>query len=636
MGTCAGPSTQLSAHSKDAGEGRRRNRGRQPDPEPLLQNTGLLAEKEAADRAAGGMGCSLAKDDDVDLEAEEASNDSAEEEEVQPFAPGQNALLLQRLVSADKHQVLEALQELSEVLVVANEEDFIRSSNPINTSALAKTLISLLESSPDPFFLDIHAELLILACRCLYNLLEANPGASTTIAHSRGVEVLVDKLMEIEFIDLAETALKVLDRIATDYPSTILKANGLFACLQYLDFFGIHVQRTAVSIVANTCRSLPAFPTLNAQSSRAAEASQQALDKVMTVIDTIVRLVEYSDPKIVDNAAKSLQRIAEWSSRSPEKMQALFKKQHLETLANRIVVYSDYKQSETNNVFLLLLRTLSCVAKASQQLCHVLIKELGALSIFRTIIIGQVDQPQIDLTGFAVSRPTEQVMAILDFLGDVLPELEPKGVWRVSPDEPNKVSAAEPSFDQEVLAEYVELIFPLLFDVFMVSSLQTVRKRVVLCVSRVIAMATPERLSASLKKSKSFGKFVFELIHYHKSCIESLADLDTTVSASTKDEHLLVFAGLGIVLTVVDRCSPEFRGWFSREGVDAEVALLAEKCPRKQDEIGPLTEPHLSESSPTTQSPLEPSQTDPSSITALFQDFLSGAAEATPEDTAQL
>lgn len=50
---------------------------------------------------------------------------------------------------------------------------------------------------------------MLLSCRCLYNLVEANPGASSSISHHKGVGVLVGKLLEIEYIDMAETVLKV-------------------------------------------------------------------------------------------------------------------------------------------------------------------------------------------------------------------------------------------------------------------------------------------------------------------------------------------------------------------------------------------------------------------------------------------
>lgn len=113
----------------------------------------------------------------------------------------------------------------------------------INPSALVKALVEYLE--PDPFDLDfdLGAELMILSCRCLYNLIEANPSCSVAVAHSKGVQALVDKLMEIQYIDLAEMALKVLEKVSLDFPSAVLKANGLFAALQFLDFFSIHVQR---------------------------------------------------------------------------------------------------------------------------------------------------------------------------------------------------------------------------------------------------------------------------------------------------------------------------------------------------------------------------------------------------------
>ncbi len=125
----------------------------------------------------------------------------------------------------------------------------MRSSSRLNAPSIVRILVKILSSRPDPFStdLDLSAETMILACRCLYNLVSVNHAYVSLIAHSKGVEALVEKLMEIEFIDLAETALKVLEEISIEYPSFILKANGLFACLQFLDFFGIHIQRYDLS-----------------------------------------------------------------------------------------------------------------------------------------------------------------------------------------------------------------------------------------------------------------------------------------------------------------------------------------------------------------------------------------------------
>lgn len=53
--------------------------------------------------------------------------------------------LITALTSSNRHENLVALQELSELLVVANEEDFIRSSNPLATPSLVPVLLGFLQ-----------------------------------------------------------------------------------------------------------------------------------------------------------------------------------------------------------------------------------------------------------------------------------------------------------------------------------------------------------------------------------------------------------------------------------------------------------------------------------------------------------
>lgn len=67
---------------------------------------------------------------------------------------------------------------------------------------------------------------------------------------------MVSKLMEVEYIDLAEQVLSVLEKISLDFSAAVVHAGGLLAVLQYIDFFNIHVQRTAVSIAANAAVGL--------------------------------------------------------------------------------------------------------------------------------------------------------------------------------------------------------------------------------------------------------------------------------------------------------------------------------------------------------------------------------------------
>lgn len=59
----------------------------------------------------------------------------------------------------------------------------------------------------DPSADKLEAQL--LACRCLANLMEALPGSAHTVVHHGAVPVLCSKLVEIQYIDLAEQTLSV-------------------------------------------------------------------------------------------------------------------------------------------------------------------------------------------------------------------------------------------------------------------------------------------------------------------------------------------------------------------------------------------------------------------------------------------
>jgi hypothetical protein len=65
----------------------------------------------------------------------------------------------------------------------------------------------MVEMGADPSADDLEGQL--LACRCLANLMEALPGSAHTVVHHGGVPVLCSKLLEIQYIDLAEQSISV-------------------------------------------------------------------------------------------------------------------------------------------------------------------------------------------------------------------------------------------------------------------------------------------------------------------------------------------------------------------------------------------------------------------------------------------
>jgi hypothetical protein len=153
--------------------------------------------------------------------------------------PGQHTALIETLTSPLVHESLFALQELSEILSIATEDQFLRQSTGLNPTLITKNLLQILQTKTHS---DLLPDQMLMSCRCLYNLIEAFPSCINKLVELKGVDCLVDKLLEIEYIDLAEQVMKILEGVSQEFPSAVLKSNGLFALLQYMDFFGIHVK----------------------------------------------------------------------------------------------------------------------------------------------------------------------------------------------------------------------------------------------------------------------------------------------------------------------------------------------------------------------------------------------------------
>lgn len=137
---------------------------------------------------------------------------------------------------------LVALQELAEILAVSTEDTL---AGYFQTDSFARELVAILkgqtgrerageddddereDEDEDEVALVValaasvgndaygnpsgggDVEQMLLASRCLANLMEALPGSAHTVVHHGAVPVLCAKLLEINFIDLAEQSLSV-------------------------------------------------------------------------------------------------------------------------------------------------------------------------------------------------------------------------------------------------------------------------------------------------------------------------------------------------------------------------------------------------------------------------------------------
>jgi E3 ubiquitin-protein ligase TRIP12 len=98
---------------------------------------------------------------------------------------------------------LIALQELSDLLLVSNEDTF---AGHFAADSFVKELVTLMQPSETG---EENADIMLLACRCLANLMEAIRGSVANVVYGGAVPILCQKLLDIQFIDLAEQALSV-------------------------------------------------------------------------------------------------------------------------------------------------------------------------------------------------------------------------------------------------------------------------------------------------------------------------------------------------------------------------------------------------------------------------------------------
>lgn len=151
-------------------------------------------------------------------------------------------------------------------------------------------------------------DVLLLAARALSSILELFPGNAIPKAIAEGVvPSLCEKLMEIEYMDVAELALQILERIvckpealssqsaAAEYRHAVVQENGFVALLQFVDFFPIEIQRSAARIVCQLCTNFP--------SSMAGKLRQG--------LPLITNLLHSFDSEILQNACECLQKLGE-------------------------------------------------------------------------------------------------------------------------------------------------------------------------------------------------------------------------------------------------------------------------------------------------------------------------------------
>lgn len=322
----------------------------------------------------------------------------------------------------DPSTQLVALQELSEALSLANEDTL---AGYFPTESFVRELVYIMggpkppvtgsnaveqDSDEDMTAIEVaqaaglvdKGEMTLLACRCLANLIEAMPYAAHTVVSFGAVPVLLSKLTEIEFIDLAEQTLQVsltlddgiqtlqealltsaflldpqtLEKIAQEYPVSIVREGGLMAMLQYLDFFNIHIQRTAMTAASHCCRKL----------------STEHFAKVRDVVPIIRNVLGYADQRLVESACKCIVRLIDSFRHASELLEQLLDSELVQAL-NALLLQgsptsgSSASTSISTGTYTEVLKSLGIAVRASPKIAVTLL-ETNIVETLYTLLTG--------------------------------------------------------------------------------------------------------------------------------------------------------------------------------------------------------------------------------------------------------
>ncbi|KAL9610178.1 MAG: hypothetical protein Q9167_005106 [Letrouitia subvulpina] len=480
---------------------------------------------------------------------------------------------------------LIALQELSEILLVSTEDNLAGHFSP---DQFVKELVTLMDPSESG---EENSEMMLLACRCIANLMEALPPSTANVVYGGAVPVLCRKLLEIHYIDVAEQALSTLEKISVEFPSSIVREGGLTACLTYLDFFATSTQRTAVTTAANCCRNIP----------------QDSFAVVKEVMPILLNVLGSSDQKVVEQGSLCVSRVVESFKYQQDKLEELISTDLLKAIRRLLV------PGTTNligpNIHTQFLRVLSITARASPKLSAELLKMNIVDTLFQ--ILTGVSPPsgtedvatKIDsvvIMQALIHRPREHVYETLNVICELLPGVDTKTLsfqedaLSFEPAGDDLVLGNQPGSRKSPNAKRVELLknckdelrrfavvlLPTLTDAYSSTVNLSVRQKV---------------LTAQLKMLSNLDTTILEDALLTVPYASYLASI-----LSQQDHPTLVTFALQAVELLLVRLEPIYRYQFYREGVMAEIAKLADQISQDIGEKVKPSKPLQSEVSKNT------------------------------------
>ncbi|KAG8184831.1 hypothetical protein JTE90_004928 [Oedothorax gibbosus] len=526
-------------------------------------------------------------------------------------------LLVELQAAEDDEHQLQVLIEISQLLVMGNEDTLI--GFPVKQ--IVPILINLLLK-------EYNFELMNQACRALTYLMEALPRYSSIVVEA--VPVLLNKVQVIQCIDVAEQALTALKMLSKWHSKSILQAKGVAACLMHLDFFSINAQRTALAIIANCCQNI--LP--------------HEFSLVQGSLPVLSGWLTHQDEKSIESICLAFAGLVECFQNDRDTLMQISSNELLTNIQQLLVVSPPIVNSQ---IFTAIIHMLALLCASCSEIVVYLLSQNFAETLQYLLTDSRNESQEIELTG----RSPHEFLELSSLIYELMPcfpkddlfsvnaliaKAKKKGssansvVWQWKDDtgfwhshEKNDSKNMEEAYqrgnvklyisdraalnvdlqtmeqfdegtgssrqlrrhiasaeenvkstrgeffkeNEELVIKSIKLLFPVLYEVYCSSAGSTVKHNCLQAMLRMVYFAPPETLQQVLKK-------------------QSIARHLAAMLAS--QEFRTIVAALQISEILMQKLPTDFRVHFIREGVLHEVRILA-KLDAKTWQIETTPEP---------------------------------------------
>jgi len=305
--------------------------------------------------------------------------------------------ILAALKSDDPTQQLDALSQLCELLSISTEEAL--TTFPVDE--FVPLLVNLLNAEYSP-------DTMLFAARALTFLADVLPSSCNAIVGYNAVPAFCARLLNIEYIDLAEQSLQALGKISHEHPGACLRAGGMCAVLSFLDFFPTSMQHVAVVTAADMAYG----------------AGPSSMEQVKDTVPILTNLLQHHDPKVVDNACLALSRLAEAISKNPANLESFCSKPLIEQVLQLVAINEDgtMTTSLSLSTYYGLLKLLATCASGLPMVAETLL-EAGISSTIQRLLSSSVMCSSSLLSSASILRSADQLSLVLSLASSLLPSV---------------------------------------------------------------------------------------------------------------------------------------------------------------------------------------------------------------------